>query len=224
MFFICFVCLSMRSCEVASSLRERGVGKRSVRSVPTEGYGLHLHLPFLIPTATVLVKEPHQRATVGKGHVHDAPLNPLLCDLHIGRPFYRLCSPQLSIKNLATVFHVLAAFHAIRLVRIGRLFQGDGSLLHVLESDLHEAVVHDGENGEESDIHSAIREHNGLEILDPRHVSIEKDAIYDGAVVLPQNGGEMLEKVTRIPVKVVGGVGDAEIAREDACLGGFADA
>ncbi len=193
-------------------LLERGVWGR-----------LRLHFSLSAPAITVLVKESHQRATVGHGHVHDAPLNPLVHDLDIGRPLDCLCGPQLPVKDLATVLCVLPAFHAIRLVGIGRLFQGDRSLLHVLESDLHEALVHDGENGEEGHIHD-FREHDGLEVLDPRHVSVEKDAIHDGAVVLPQNGGEMLEKAFGVAVKVVGRVGDAEITREDACLGGFADA
>ena len=79
-------------------------------------------------------------------------------------------------------------------------------------------------DGEESHIHDPIRAHDRLEILNPRHVSVEEDAIHNGAMVFPQNRGEMEEKVARVPVKVVGRVGDAEIAREDARLGGFADA
>ena len=154
-------------------LLERGVWGR-----------LRLHFALPRPTLAVLVKESRQRASVGKGHLHDAALNTLVHDLHIGRLLDRLHMSQLLLKNLATVIHRLPAFHAIRLVRIGRLLQRDGPLLHVLKSDLHEAVVHDGEDGEESDVHGAIGEHDGLEILDPRHVSVEKDAIHDGAVVL----------------------------------------
>ena len=180
------------------------------------------HLPFLATALAVLVKESRQRPTVGKGHVHDAPLNTLVHDLHIGRPWNRLRGVELLLKDLATVLHRLPAFHAIRLVRIGRLFQCDGPLLHVLKSDLHKAVMNHGEDGEESDVHGA--RHDRLEIVDPRHVSIEKDAIHDGTVVLPQNGGEMKEKCLGVAVKIMGRVGDAEIAREDASLGGFADA
>lgn len=179
--------------------------------------------PFSASTMAVLVKEPHQRAAIGKGHIHDAPLNTLVHDFHIGRLRDGLRALKLPLKDLATVLHVLAAFHAIRLVGIGRLFQGKRSLLHVLKSDLHETVIHDRKDGEEGHIHG-VRTHDGLEILDPGHVSIQEDAIYDGAMVLPQNGGKMLEKAFGVPVKVVGGVGDAKVARKDACLGGFADA
>ncbi len=205
------------------NLLERGVWVCEALEVsPQRGMGLRPHFTFLAPAVAVLVKESRQRASIGKGHVHDAPLNTLVHDLHVGRFLDRLGGPELLLKNLATVIDVLAAFHAIRLVRIGRLLQRDGPLLHVLKGDLHEAVVYDGKEGEQSDVHGFM--HDGLELFDPRHVSVEKDAVHDGAVVFQQNGGEMVEEVLGVSVKVVGRVGDAEIAREDPRLGGFADA